>query len=73
MKIGRASHEEPPVRRRHLGAAAGWILGVFGQARKLSAREVAQKDIPGTTRRMHIRLTEEIRNTFRSRWLRKRR
>ena len=73
MNADRFHRTRPPVRRTRLGAAAGWILNMFGRARKHSPGEALQKDFPLTTGRMHIRLTERIRNTFRRRWLRKQR
>jgi hypothetical protein len=73
MNAARHNRTKPPVRRMHLGAAAGWILTAFGRARKPSPQEILQKELPATTRRMHVRLTERIRNTFRHRWLRKHR
>ncbi|MBE0536948.1 MAG: hypothetical protein IH624_14890 [Phycisphaerae bacterium] len=72
MNVRPDNTRKPPAGGRRLGAAAGWILTTFGRARRLSAREILQKELPGTTGRMHIRITERIRSTFRHRWFRRR-
>ncbi len=51
---------------------AGFIMRLFGRPKKKSDRQIAKEEFKTSTAGMGLTFTEKIRNTFRSRWLKKR-
>ncbi|MCK4998442.1 MAG: hypothetical protein KAS23_02865 [Anaerohalosphaera sp.] len=53
------------------GAIAGFFLTVFGRPPKRTDQQAHKKDFKTSTRRMGIRFTDKLRDTFRKKWIKK--
>ena len=61
-----------PKRSKLLGLMAGFLSSLFsGRKSKPSPRDMKRMDFKTSTSKIGVRFTDKIRNTFRSRWLKK--
>ena len=54
-----------------LGFLVGSVLGLLGQSKKTSPKELKDLEFKSSTQRLGISFTGRVRNVFRNKWLKK--
>jgi len=55
-----------------LGSIAGVILNLFSRQKKRTTEEIGKDEFKTSTQKIGMRFTENIRDKFRHRWIKKR-